>query len=83
MKDARCIIPQVSNVVDDGYKIKVYTSAEFKVFPQHLPYKSNYRITQFRFTMKFYKGDFRPPCSFYAFSGAGATAGAGSLPSLK
>jgi hypothetical protein len=40
MRDDKCFIHQVSNVVDDGYKIEVYTSAEFKVFPQHLSYKS-------------------------------------------
>ncbi len=48
MKDNISIIHQVSEVVDDGYKIEVYTSAEFKVFLQHMPYKSEYRIVQFR-----------------------------------
>ncbi len=48
MRDNRCIIHQVSNVVDDGYKIEGCTSAEFKVFPPHMPYKSEYRIVQFR-----------------------------------
>jgi len=42
-KDYKCITQQVSNVVDDGYKIKVFTSAEFKVFPQHLLCKINYK----------------------------------------
>jgi hypothetical protein len=41
MKDYNCIIQQVSNVVDYGYKINDSASAEFKVFPQHLPYKIN------------------------------------------
>jgi hypothetical protein len=44
MGDNKCIIHQVSNVVDDGCKINVDASAELKVFPQHLPYKSEYRI---------------------------------------
>ncbi len=39
MRDYKGIIHQVSNVVDDEYKIEVGASAEFKVFPQHLPYK--------------------------------------------
>jgi hypothetical protein len=47
MKDNKCIIQQITNVVDDGYKINVSASAEFKVFPQRLPYKINYRIAQF------------------------------------
>ncbi len=38
MRDNKYIIHQVSNVVDDGYKINVFTSAEFKVFSQHLTY---------------------------------------------
>jgi len=38
MRDNKCIIHQVSNVVDDGYKINVFTSAWFKVFSQHLTY---------------------------------------------
>ncbi len=58
MKDYKCITHEVPNVVDGGYKINVFTSAGFKVFPQHLPYKpacalhadrSEYRIAQFRF----------------------------------
>ncbi len=36
MRDKKGIIHQVSNVVDDGYKINVNTSAEFKVFSPHL-----------------------------------------------
>jgi hypothetical protein len=38
MKDNISIIHQVSDVVDDGYKINDLTSAEFKVFPQHPTY---------------------------------------------
>ncbi|HAK88759.1 MAG TPA: outer membrane protein assembly factor BamA [Nitrospiraceae bacterium] len=38
MRDYKYIIQQVSNVVDDGYKINVFTSAWFKVFPQRLTY---------------------------------------------
>ncbi len=40
MRDYKCIIQQVSNVVDDGYKINVFTSAGFKVFSQRLTYIS-------------------------------------------
>jgi hypothetical protein len=40
MKDNKYIIHQVSNVVDDGYKVNVLTSAWFKVFSQHLTYIS-------------------------------------------
>ncbi|MBI5212342.1 MAG: hypothetical protein HY957_03090 [Nitrospirae bacterium] len=36
MKDNKCIIQQVSNVVDDGYKINVDASARFKVLSPHL-----------------------------------------------
>jgi hypothetical protein len=52
MKDNRCIIHQVSTVVDDECKIDIDASAEFKVFPQHLPYKSEYRIAQLGFAVK-------------------------------
>jgi hypothetical protein len=38
MRDNKSIIHQVSNVVDDGYKINVNASVEFKVFSQHLTY---------------------------------------------
>jgi N-acetylmuramoyl-L-alanine amidase len=38
MRDNKCIIHQISNVVDDGYKINVFTSAWFKVFSQRLTY---------------------------------------------
>jgi hypothetical protein len=38
MKDNKCIIQQVSNVVDGGYKSSVFASAWFKVFSQHLTY---------------------------------------------
>jgi hypothetical protein len=37
---AKCIIQQVSNVVDDEYRISAFASAWFKVFSQHLPYIS-------------------------------------------
>jgi len=40
IKDYNCITQQVSNVVDDGYKINVSTSAEFKVFSPHQTYIS-------------------------------------------
>lgn len=52
MRDNRCIIHQVSNAVYDGYKINVFASAEFKVFPQHLPYKYEYIIPQLGFNME-------------------------------
>jgi len=48
MRDNKCVIHQVFNVVDDGYKIDVDTSAEFKVFSQHTPYNYRYRMAQFR-----------------------------------
>jgi hypothetical protein len=38
MKDNKDIIQQVSNVVDDGYKRNVNTSAGVKVFSLHLIY---------------------------------------------
>ncbi len=38
MRDNKYIIQQVFNVVDDGYKINVFSSAWFKVFSQHLTY---------------------------------------------
>jgi hypothetical protein len=38
MKDNKDIIQQVSNVVDDGYKRNVNTSAGVKVFSLHLTY---------------------------------------------
>jgi hypothetical protein len=38
MRDNKYIIHQVSNVVDDRYKISVLTSEWFKVFSQHLSY---------------------------------------------
>jgi len=38
MRDNKCIIHQISKVVDDGYKINVFANAWFKVFSQHLSY---------------------------------------------
>jgi hypothetical protein len=38
MRDNKSIINQVSNVVEYGYKINVFTSAWFKVFSQRLTY---------------------------------------------
>ncbi len=40
MKDYKCITQQAFNVVDDGYKINVFTSAWFKVLSPHLTYIS-------------------------------------------
>ncbi|WP_203472269.1 hypothetical protein [Dissulfurispira thermophila] len=36
MKDNKCIVRQVSSVVDDGYKINVDACARFKVLSPHL-----------------------------------------------
>jgi hypothetical protein len=46
MKDYKRITQQVSNVVDDEYKIDAFTSAGFKVFSPHLTYISKLRIAQ-------------------------------------
>jgi hypothetical protein len=40
MSDYKCIIQQVSNVVEYEYKINDFASAGFKVFSPHLTYIS-------------------------------------------
>jgi hypothetical protein len=44
MKDYKQLIHQVSDVVDDRYKINVSTSARFKVFSPHLTYISELEL---------------------------------------
>jgi len=44
MRDNKGIIQQVSDVVDDGCKMNVNTSAEFKVFSPHLTYISGLNL---------------------------------------
>ncbi|MDA8214721.1 MAG: LptE family protein [Nitrospiraceae bacterium] len=69
MRDNRCIIQQISNVVDDRYRINVFTSAWFKVFSPHLTYISELKSLKLSKILLL----FTVHCLLFTLSGCGYT----------